>query len=178
MVEEKWKEIPDSDNAMVSSLGRISRRGKILKLRYDSEGYARVTVGGKRKTERVHRLVAEAFCVRVDGKNIVNHKNAKRDDNRAVNLEYCTNRENLLLGKKKNHGNGKTPVIVRDKEGNEKVFESQADAARWIGCDDSEVNKTLTGKRMTCHGYKIAYLNREDAERSIDAEIGQMRLDL
>ncbi len=61
---------------------------------------------GYRKLVPIHRLVALAFIPRVAGKNIVNHKNGVRFDNRVENLEWVTHSENLIhcwrvLGAKK-----------------------------------------------------------------------------
>ena len=176
MRDEVWVDIPGSDNAQVSNYGQVRRNGKLCKQYYDSEGYARVTVGGQRGRDRVHRFVAMAFCHQPPGKDRVNHKNGRKNDNHSTNLEWSTNRENLMLARKKfAQPHHKTPVVV-EKDGEKRTFSSQASAAKWIGCNNSEVNKMLHGKRKTCHGYVIRYLDGEDADRAIDAETGQMRL--
>lgn len=68
------------------------------KLTQGKHGYYVVTLrqdnGVKRRFD-VHRLVADAY---VEGKfdsAYVNHKNGNKLDNRAENLEWCTNEENL-----------------------------------------------------------------------------------
>lgn len=57
--------------------------------------YCRQISTGKRKDLYVHRLVAKYFVPNPDNKKVVNHKNCKRDDNRAENLEWCTTKENV-----------------------------------------------------------------------------------
>lgn len=43
----------------------------------------------------VHRLVAETFCDKKDGCEYVDHLNGNGEDNRAENLEWVTNGENV-----------------------------------------------------------------------------------
>jgi hypothetical protein len=44
----------------------------------------------------VHKLVADAFVPNPDNKPCVNHINHDPFDARAVNLEWCTHRENTM----------------------------------------------------------------------------------
>lgn len=47
-----------------------------------------------KKTYHVHKLVAETFLVKVDGKNYIDHINGIKTDNRIDNLRWCTPKEN------------------------------------------------------------------------------------
>lgn len=85
---------------------------KVLKPSKNHKGYLQVciTINGKKITKRIHRLVAETFIPREDGKEQVNHKDGNKTNNNIYNLEWCTNSENLkhayrVLGIK-NHGGG------------------------------------------------------------------------
>ena len=68
-----------------------TRSGSRLKPYLNTGGYLRVNLhnwDGKVRHEYVHRLVAEAFIPNPNNLPEVNHKNADRSDNRAVNLEW------------------------------------------------------------------------------------------
>jgi len=77
----------------ISNLGRVKKTStnKIIKQNFIRDY---LVVGlthhkGKRKTYRVHRLVASAFCERKNKKQtIVNHINCVKTDNRALNLGW------------------------------------------------------------------------------------------
>ena len=44
----------------------------------------------------LHRIIAEAFIYKPNGKTVVNHINHNRNDNRIENLEWCTQSENVM----------------------------------------------------------------------------------
>ena len=53
-----------------------------------------LTINGKKKKVTVHRMVAETFLPKVDGKKIVNHKDGDTKNYNLSNLEWCTSAEN------------------------------------------------------------------------------------
>lgn len=95
-MNEQWKQIRGHDNYEVSNLGRVRNvtTGKILKPYNDQRGYLRVDLSRDNRA-KVHRLVAMAFVPQPRRKNIVNHINRDRHDNRACNLEWVTQKENV-----------------------------------------------------------------------------------
>lgn len=60
----------------------------------NNRGY--YSVGIRRKTHMVHRLVAQAFIPNPEKKPFVNHIDGNKLNNHVSNLEWCTVRENNL----------------------------------------------------------------------------------
>lgn len=98
-MEEQWKQIADWPNYAVSNRGRIKRltsrnsgkAGAILS-QFLIAGYPSVnfTDKGRRKSVRVHRLVADAFLLRPEDATEVNHIDATRSNNDVSNLEWVS----------------------------------------------------------------------------------------
>lgn len=76
----------------------VKVKGRIMKPLDNGKGYLRIKLTKDRVSKRhmLHRLVAETFVTEVKGKNYVNHINGIKHDNRAENLEWCTQSENCL----------------------------------------------------------------------------------
>lgn len=116
---EIWKNIEGYEGYyQVSNLGRVKNLGRYVKsingaksfkreriLKPDKskenkrgQFYLRVTLSKENKQERfqVHRLVAKHFIDKVEGKNIINHKDGNPENNNYLNLEWSNYSENEL----------------------------------------------------------------------------------
>jgi len=109
---EEWKDIKGYEGLyQVSNIGRvrsltyrrcvngiktISQASIILKSFDNGKGYKVVTLKKeKKKNHYVHRLVADAFIPNPDALSEVNHRDFDRGNNNALNLEWCTRKQNI-----------------------------------------------------------------------------------
>jgi len=119
-MKEQWKTIPGfSGIYQISNYGKVKslnhkvyhsdgknriQKGRVLKQFQRGKGYKKdngylsvsLTFNGKKNTFSVHRLVALAFVENPKGKPQVNHKDGNKQNNLYTNLEWVTNRENLI----------------------------------------------------------------------------------
>jgi len=112
---EIWKDVPEhegkymaSDQGRVKSLDRVvmikdgpskkRMRGKILSNRAKAGRYPTVvlTLNGIKKTRCIHNLVVVSFMgdVELNHDIVIDHINNNKHDNRLVNLQIITAREN------------------------------------------------------------------------------------
>lgn len=93
---EVWKDIANYDKYEVSSFGNVRNKktGRILKPS-NIGGYYSVGLSNKKTNSfSVHRLVALAFIENPENKLHVNHKDKNSLNNKLINLEWNTAKEN------------------------------------------------------------------------------------
>ena len=99
---ETWKDIKGFEGIyQISNMGRAKSfkadpNGRILSIKNSKGDYLNIVLchGNKRRSVKVHRLVAEAFIPNPDNKPEVNHKDGNKQNNRVGNLEWVTRAEN------------------------------------------------------------------------------------
>ena len=173
---ERWMPIPGHENYEANSLGRFRsiprydcrgqwRPQRCLTQKPDKDGYLIVTMdsGG----HRAHRLVALAF-LGPSGLPVVNHINGVKDDNRPVNLEWCTISENVRhaidsglivygVGLKSRTNKG---WVQAERGGFGLMLRGQRDLIA-IGMNPSVVTSCLKGRRRTHKGFTFSRINTQ-----------------
>ena len=188
---EAWKDIgviddvdftgcyQESNFGRTKSISRYIKAGagkrlledKILKTIKEKAGYYSVTLckDGKMYRKKVHRLVGFAFVENddIEHKTCINHKDENKLNNRADNLEWCTQEYNISYGTarkrqsetmKKKYASGeivanpphiKKTVIQTDLEGNYiKTWDGAIDTEQ-EGYNSSSVNSCCKGRVLT-----------------------------
>jgi hypothetical protein len=98
-IQEHWKEVgSEYPGYSISNVGRMQGlKGKIFGDKTNRYGYVRYNIinsTGQRVNRYAHILVATTLIPNPEDKPVINHKNGIRHDNRVVNLEWTTYREN------------------------------------------------------------------------------------
>lgn len=183
---EVWKDIEDYEGLyQVSNMGRVKSliKGIILKQWNDKDGYKLVGMSKnkRKKTFKVHRLVAKAFIKNPNNLPLVNHKDENKANNEVNNLEWCEHIYNVNYGTaikrmtktlKDNKENTKR-IAEMGKENAKKLskiveqytlegefvaeYPSTREAGRILGFSASCIGHCCNGKRLTHQGYKWKY---------------------
>ena len=97
---EIWEKVKDFDNYIVSNKGNVinTKFGILKKQRNTKTGYKIIDLkeNGKKKTEYIHRLVAEAFIPNINNLPQVNHIDENKNNAHVNNLEWCSHTYNSM----------------------------------------------------------------------------------
>lgn len=145
-MKEKWKAIKGYDNYSVSTLGRVrnDKTGRILKSNSNNKGYLFVGLSKncKGRSEKIHRLVADAFIENVYNLPIVDHIDRDRKNNEVSNLRWSTHSANTRNGARcinavskfngvhKNGNSWRAQVVVNQSKIHLGYFEKDTEAAK------------------------------------------------
>lgn len=177
-IKEIWKPVPGFiDYYQVSNMGRVRsldrkvnhnkggsavKRGRILKPNFDKDGYYAYCLcyKNKKKTQRAHRLVAEAFIDNPSNLPCVNHKDENKTNNAVDNLEWCDIKYNT------NYNNApsrrglsrRKPIIQKSLNGKHiKLWSGRAEAQAALGVSGGNITSCCRGNRKTAYGYIWEY---------------------
>ena len=171
---ETWRPIVGyEDRFEVSNLGRVRHilfvnnkivkpQKKIMKIAISKRNRAYISLkkNGQRKNKIVHRLVAEAFKPKIEGKNEENHIDGNSLNNCVENLEWCTKKENMAhayannLSKLPQYNKANSKRIKRNDG---KSYENAYAAAKELNVSVCSIRDVLKGRIKTCKGYKFEY---------------------
>lgn len=146
----KWKPVVSYENYEVSTTGRIRRVGSSIMLRPClRNGYLCVSLwkNNKGKTLYVHRIVAEAFLHKVEGWNVVNHKDEDRLNNHVDNLEWCTSQYNNEYSLAK-------VWSVLSPQGDVLNITNLSKFCKEAGLNTSSMYEVMSGKRKSHKGFR------------------------
>lgn len=172
--EEVWKNIPSYEGRyQVSTFGnirslnyRLTGETKILKPAKDLCGYLFVFLykDGKGKRWSVHRLVAKVFISNPLNLPIVNHRDENRLNNRADNLEFCTQKYNAHYGMGESRIEAqKKKVRQYDREGKLVAeYGSVKEAVEKTGL--AGISAVCRGEQKTTGGYTFSYVEEAPKE--------------
>ncbi|WEG13979.1 NUMOD4 domain-containing protein [Pullulanibacillus sp. KACC 23026] len=112
----------------------------------------------KATTYLVHRLVAESFIEKIEGKEYINHIDGNRHNNYAENLEWCNHKEN------NNHAfdNGlitsSHKVILIDLNTKEEhEFRSKSKASEFLGKNNGYISALSKKGKLFYKNYRILF---------------------
>lgn len=139
---EIWKPVTEcptcyvcSNYSRIKTLPRngVSSGGRIIKQSLKKDGYYQVNMQnyGKHLYRRVNRVIAQAFIPNPKNKPIVDHIDNNRLNNKANNLQWITNAENIQKyihevydGRYIGRGKIQPKKVIASKDGKEIVFDS------------------------------------------------------
>lgn len=156
---EIWKPIEGHEDYVVSNFGNIKniKTGNLLVPRKTKAGYLRVHIltASRKRDMYIHRIVADAFCSKSENCDVVNHIDNNPQNNRADNLEWTTQRNNVIYamkqGRVKKFPNAKKIIGIKDEK--EYVFQSSHEAAVYAKCDHKTVLRGCLTGRQTNSGF-------------------------
>lgn len=149
MIEREYKDIKGYEGLYSISKDAYIRNAKGFVTNgweHSKLGYRKVRLykKGKYKDYYLHRLVAITFIPYEKGREIVNHKDCNPKNNKLDNLEWCTQKENMVHAVKNNRIKFKTSIVfdIVTKQ----VFNSVKEASELIGMKPNTLTCKLLGR--------------------------------
>ena len=176
---EIWKKIYDSGIYEISNYGNVRsidridakgrfKKGKLLSKSINNAGYeyASLFYNNKKCKKTIHRLVAEHFLEINDKGLVVNHKDGNKLNNHVDNLEWITQKENILHSWETDlsYRHGCKKIAQYDKNYNLiKIYDAIADAEYETGISNSKIVACCKKhkSRKTAGGYIWRYYGQQ-----------------
>jgi len=195
---EEWRTIPDWERYMVSSYGRIVskqspykhqektyvKRNALLKPSDNGHGYKTIILSdgnGIQKRLSIHRLVAFAFIPNPNNYPQINHKDENVSNNKAENLEWCTQKYNNNYGTCKErraktirntHPFRRRIVQLSKNDVFIACFESISLASDFIKIPKTTIDNALIHGNLVRNKYKFLYI--EDYESLVKQNVKEL----
>jgi hypothetical protein len=157
--DEQWKQYMNSD-FWVSNMGRVKnkRTGNVLKGNVNTNGYLRVglRIGKKINSFNVHSLVWLVW--RGKSKNVIDHINGDKLDNRLENLQDIPQSENIIKNPPKT---SKLTASLDENKNILKVFSSQRQAEKYYNMAGGSITRAIVSGKKS-YGMYWKTLTEED----------------
>lgn len=129
---DEFVQIKGFVNHQIDRNGNIysTRFRKMMKVQINADGYKVVSLANNKvkKTFLVHRLVAEHFIPKIEGKDLVNHIDSNKLNSHVDNLEWVNNSENVK------HANNQKAIKEKERK-------DGSDSDSYSDSEDSEEEK-------------------------------------
>lgn len=159
--------------------GDFFRKGTMLKPSKNNKGYLNVvlSINGKYKTEKVHRLIAKTFIPNPNNFPEINHKNEDKTDNSVLNLEWCDRIYNMNYGtinqRLSQNADSKNRVKAIDKidKTNNTIIQTynSISSIREDGYDPSYIVKVCKGLKKEAYDYYWRYNQKNKQDQLLKA---------
>ena len=172
-MEEIWRDVYGYEGLYeVSNMGKVRslhkyQHGRILKQR-NAHGYRVVNLykNGKQKIYLVHIVVMQAFDYRSRERRyskelVVDHIDGDTANNNLDNLEWCTQKENLLRSIRK----GNRGRMCRDINTGV-IYKSVAEAARFMGTNTTSIKRVCDGERRAYKKHVFVYVGSKGSYKT------------
>lgn len=155
---EQW--LPLKEKYFISNLGRLKKNNSFYSGTVLDSGYLSYSICGKKVLG--HILVWETFNNRKkENKMVINHINGNKLDNRLINLEEVTHKENMRKAAEETNAWGFRQVGEYNIEGELlNTYLNASDAARQIGILPSSMRNTIRRNGRCSNGLIYKYIEK------------------
>ena len=155
---EIWLNIPDYENYLISSYGRVwnTNTNNILRPSLTC-GYhkVRLSKNNQIKDKMIHHLVYSIFYNDIDFEGyVIDHIDGDKTNNHKDNLRKITASENVLSALYVTKTNGSAKKVGQYTKDGQFIasYPSAREAARVLGLDSSVISKVCRGVKYNSHG--------------------------